>query len=72
MFVASSEVSSQYEREISKGKNPTTVKLTSWQIRASVLRKLNRAPTELRSKRRSVSGLGSCRGPIFIITGPDR
>ena len=43
---AGSLVSSQYEREISKGKKPTTVTLTSWQIRANVLRKLNRAAKE--------------------------
>ena len=42
VFVAGSLVSSQYERQIGKGKTPPTVKLTSWQIRASVLRKLNR------------------------------
>ncbi len=46
VFVAGSLVSSQYEREISKGKKPTTVTLTSWQIRANVLRKLNRAAKE--------------------------
>ena len=46
VFVAGSLVSSQYEREIGKGKNPATLKLTSWQIRASVLRKLNRAAKE--------------------------
>ena len=43
VFVAGSLVSSQYQRELSKGKKPTTLKLTSWQIRARVLRKLNRA-----------------------------
>lgn len=37
VFVARSLVSSQYEHEIGKGKNPATLKLTSWQIRASVL-----------------------------------
>jgi single-strand DNA-binding protein len=46
VFVAGSLVSSQYEREIAKGKKPAMLKLTSWQIRASVLRKLNRAAME--------------------------
>jgi single-strand DNA-binding protein len=46
VFVAGSLVSSQYEREVGKGKNPATAKLTSWQIRASGLRKLNRNSKE--------------------------
>ncbi len=46
VFVAGSLVSSKYEREVSKGKKPTTLKLSSWQIRASTLRKLNRAVKE--------------------------
>ena len=44
VFVTGSLVSSQYERQIGNG--PATVKLTSWQIRANVLRKLNRVPKE--------------------------
>jgi single-strand DNA-binding protein len=43
VFVSGSLVSSKHERKISKGKNRATLKLTSWQIRASALRKLNRA-----------------------------
>jgi len=36
-------VSSTYEREYGKGKKATTGKLTSWQVRADVVRKLNQA-----------------------------
>ena len=46
VVITGSLVSSKYEREVSKGKNPTTVKLTSWQIRANTLRKLNRVTKE--------------------------
>lgn len=46
VFVAGSLVSSKYEREVGKGKKPATVKLTSWQIRANTLRKLNRTAKE--------------------------
>jgi single-strand DNA-binding protein len=46
VVIIGSLVSSKYEREVSKGKKPTTVKLTSWQIRADTLRKLNRAVKE--------------------------
>ena len=42
VVITGSVVSSKYEREVSKGKKPTTLKLTSWQIRANTLRKLNR------------------------------
>ncbi len=42
VVITGSLVSSKYEREVSKGKKPTTLKLTSWQIRANTLRKLNR------------------------------
>jgi single-strand DNA-binding protein len=46
VFVAGSLVSSKYDRTVGNGKKPTTLKLTSWQIRANVLRKLKRAPKE--------------------------
>lgn len=46
VFVAGSLVSSQYDRTVGNGKKPATLKLTSWQIRANVLRKLNRAAKE--------------------------
>jgi single-stranded DNA-binding protein len=46
VVVTGSLVSSKYECEVSQGKKPTTLKLTSWQIRASTLRKLNRAGKE--------------------------
>jgi single-strand DNA-binding protein len=46
VFIAGSLVSSQYEREVAKGKKTVAVKLTSWQIRASILRNLNRVPKE--------------------------
>ena len=39
-------VSSTYERESGKGKRATSVKLTSWQVRADSVRKLNRTDTE--------------------------
>ena len=44
VFLAGTLVSNQYEREVAKGKKSTTIKLTSWQIRAKALRKLNRTP----------------------------
>jgi hypothetical protein len=46
VFIAGLLVSSHYERELAKGEKTVAVKLTSWQIRASVLRKLNRVPKE--------------------------
>ena len=46
VFVTGSLVSSKYERQVGSGKKATTLKLTSWQIRANVLRKLNRAAKE--------------------------
>ena len=46
VFVAGSLVSSKYDRQVGNGKKATTLKLTSWQIRAKVLRKLNRVPKE--------------------------
>src|ERR1700682_410993 len=46
VFIAGSLVSSQYERDGAKGKKTVAVKPPSWQIRASVLRKLNRVPRE--------------------------
>jgi len=46
VVITGSLVSSKYEREVSKGKKPTTLKLTSWQIRANTLRKLNRTVKE--------------------------
>lgn len=46
VLVGGTLVSSTYEREIGKGKKSTTLKLTSWSIRANVVRKLNRAEKE--------------------------
>jgi single-strand DNA-binding protein len=46
VFVTGSLVSSKYDRQVGTGKKAATVKLTSWQIRANVLRKLNRAAKE--------------------------
>jgi single-strand DNA-binding protein len=46
VFVAGSLVSSKYDRQVSGGKKTTTLKLSSWQIRANVLRRLNRAAKE--------------------------
>lgn len=46
VLVAGSLVSSKYDRQVGSGKQATTLKLTSWQIRANVLRKLNRAAKE--------------------------
>jgi single-strand DNA-binding protein len=43
VFVAGSLVSSKYDRAVGNGKKPATLKLTSWQIRANILRKFNRA-----------------------------
>jgi single-strand DNA-binding protein len=39
-------VSSTYQRELSKGDKAATLKLTSWSIRAIVVRKLNRIEKE--------------------------
>ena len=46
VFITGSLVSSKYDRQVGTGKKATTLKLTSWQIRANVLRKLNRAAKE--------------------------
>jgi len=46
VFVAGSLVSSKYDRQVGNSKKTTTLKLTSWQIRADVLRKLNGVPKE--------------------------
>ncbi len=46
VLVEGTLVSSIYEREYAKGKKATTVKLTSWQVRADVIRKLNRTQKE--------------------------
>ena len=46
VFVAGSLVSSKYDRQVGSGAKAATLKLTSWQIRANVLRKLNRAAKE--------------------------
>jgi single-strand DNA-binding protein len=46
VFVAGLLASSRYNREIGKGNKTETLKLMSWQIRASVLRKLNRIAKE--------------------------
>jgi single-strand DNA-binding protein len=46
VFVAGSLVSSKYDRQVGNDKSAPTLKLTSWQIRANVLRKLNRAAKE--------------------------
>jgi single-strand DNA-binding protein len=42
VLVGGTLVSSTYERGIGKGKKAATLKLTSWSIRANVVRKLNR------------------------------
>jgi single-stranded DNA-binding protein len=39
-------LSSRYKREIGKSKKSTSIKLTSWQIRANIIRKLNRTAKE--------------------------
>jgi single-strand DNA-binding protein len=46
ILVGGTLVSSNYERVIGKGKKAATLKLTSWSIRANVVRKLNRAEKE--------------------------
>lgn len=46
VLVEGTLVSSTYEREYGKGKKATTVKHTSWQVRADVVRKLNRTEKE--------------------------
>jgi single-strand DNA-binding protein len=46
VFLSGSLVSTKYDRQVGSGKKTTTLKLTSWQIRANVLRKLNRAAKE--------------------------
>jgi single stranded DNA-binding protein len=42
VYIEGTLVSSSYEREIGKGKKAAKLKLTSWSIRANVVRKLNR------------------------------
>ena len=42
VYIEGTLVSSGYEREIGKGKKAVTLKLTSWSIRANIVRKLNR------------------------------
>jgi single-strand DNA-binding protein len=46
VLVGGTLVSSTYERAIGKGKKFATLKLTSWTIRANVVRKLNRTDKE--------------------------
>jgi len=46
ILVEGTLVSSTYDREYGKGKKATTVKYTVWQIRANIVRKLNRAEKE--------------------------
>jgi single-stranded DNA-binding protein len=46
VVITGSLVSSKYDREVGKRKKPTTLKVTSWQIRANALRKINRATKE--------------------------
>jgi single-strand DNA-binding protein len=46
VLVEGTLVSSSYEREYGKGKKATTVKHMVWQIRAAVVRKLNRGEKE--------------------------
>jgi single-strand DNA-binding protein len=46
VFLSGSLVTSKYDRQVGSDKKATTLKLTSWQIRANVLRKLNRAAKE--------------------------
>jgi single-strand DNA-binding protein len=43
IYVAGTLVSSTYEKEIGKGKSKTKVTLTSWQVKAQSIRKLNTA-----------------------------
>ena len=46
VLVEGSLVSSTYERPNGKGKKATTAKITSWSIRADVVRKLDRGEPE--------------------------
>jgi len=46
ILVAGTLVSSTYERANGKGKKATTTKITSWSIRADVVRKLDRGEPE--------------------------
>ena len=46
VYIGGTLVSSSYEREIGKGKKAATLKLTSWSIRANVVRKLNRTENQ--------------------------
>lgn len=39
-------VSSTYDKQYGKGKKPTVVKQTFWQVRANSIRKLNRAESQ--------------------------
>jgi len=43
LYVEGMLVSSIYDKEVGKGKNKTTLVLTSWQIKVQSIRKLNRA-----------------------------
>jgi hypothetical protein len=42
VLIGGSLLSNQYESEAGKSKKPTSIRLTSWQIRAIVIRNLNR------------------------------
>ena len=61
VLVEGSLVSSTYEQPNRKGKKSNTMKITSWSIRADVVRKLDRNEQELlpRSQRRSSTRLPS-------------
>src|SRR6202042_3836868 len=41
LYVEGTLVSSTYEKEVGKGKNKTKITLTSWQVKAQSIRKLN-------------------------------
>jgi single stranded DNA-binding protein len=42
LYVEGTLVSSVYEKEVGKGKNKVTVPITTWQVKAETIRKLNR------------------------------
>ena len=46
IYIEGTLISSSYEREIGKGKKAATLKLTSWSIRANIVRKLNRTENQ--------------------------
>ena len=46
MLIEGSLISSIYEQPTGKGKNAKTAKVTSWSIRADVVRKLDRGDAE--------------------------